>query len=663
MEGVSLSRYSRLAVGASWVALLVSFGTELAFDLRLAQIGRDDLSDLRSPENIPFVAAILGSAVVGSALVVRRPGHPVGWLFLALALALSLPLDIYTSYAVEARPGELPATGFIATLADISFIPMIALLAFVILLTPSGRLESRASRLAAWAAGTGGAVALAAGFFRPYRGDFADRGIQNPLAPEGLAGILNTTGVVALVVLHIGLLMGVALLLLKFRRRGGSSQALRWLAFALIPFPLLVVGAWVAAATNNQVLLALAGGGFAAIIPIAAGLAIEKDHLYDIDRLLSRGLTYSLLTGGLVGCYAVTVLVVGQAVGGNSQVAAVVATLLTVSLALPARRRLQQALDRRFNRRQFEAVSAIAQFVREPSPSTTIEQALRSALGDESLSVAYWIEERECWVDELGKPATPGRNAFDVERRGERVAAVELDRDRTDRRTVEAVLAEALPEIENARLRAAIALQLVEVRESRARIVAAQVAERKKLERNLHDGAQQRLLAIALQLRAAEVGDDPMAMRTTLDEAVHQLQLAVGDLRELANGFHPSVLADGGLAAALDDLAARTPVAVRLNVTGERFSAPVEEAAWYVACEAVTNAVKHAAPKLIDIAACRHEDRLQLTVEDDGCGGADPLGNGLRGIADRAEAAGGWLTVRTRSGAGTVVTAELPCGS
>jgi signal transduction histidine kinase len=152
-------------------------------------------------------------------------------------------------------------------------------------------------------------------------------------------------------------------------------------------------------------------------------------------------------------------------------------------------------------------------------------------------------------------------------------------------------------------------------------------------------------------------------MRTTLDEAVHQLQLAVGDLRELANGFHPSVLADGGLAAALDDLAARTPVAVRLNVTGERFSAPVEEAAWYVACEAVTNAVKHAAPKLIDIAASRHDDRLQVTVEDDGCGGADPLGNGLRGIADRAEAAGGWLTVKTSRGAGTVVTAELPCGS
>jgi signal transduction histidine kinase len=257
----------------------------------------------------------------------------------------------------------------------------------------------------------------------------------------------------------------------------------------------------------------------------------------------------------------------------------------------------------------------------------------------------------------------PGPHARTVDRRGAAIGAVTFDPQRSGRRMVGAVTAEALPEIENARLRAAIALQLVEVRESRARIVAAQVAERRKLERNLHDGAQQRLLAIALQLRAAEVGDDPLRMRTTLDEAVRQLQLAVGDLRELANGLHPSVLADGGLAAALDDLAARTPVAVRLNVTADRFPPPVEEAAWYIVCEAVTNAVKHAGPKLIDIAVTPRDGHLDLSVEDDGGGGADPLGHGLRGIADRAAAAGGWLVVRARPGGGTVVTAELPCAS
>jgi signal transduction histidine kinase len=151
-------------------------------------------------------------------------------------------------------------------------------------------------------------------------------------------------------------------------------------------------------------------------------------------------------------------------------------------------------------------------------------------------------------------------------------------------------------------------------------------------------------------------------MRSTIDDAVRQLQLAVSELRELANGFHPSALADGGLAVALDDLAARTPVAVRLSVTRDRFPPHIEEAAWYVACEAVTNAVKHGSPRFIDISADEREGRLLLTIEDDGCGGADPRGNGLRGITDRAEAAGGSLQVRSGANRGTVVTAELPCG-
>ncbi len=659
-------RFPLAAVVVGWLGIATCVGVGQFLDHRLSEVGRDDLV-LSYEVVVGFVVAILSAAVVGSALILRRPRHPVGWLYLVLAVSVSSSaiLDSYTLYGGVARPGSLPATWLVGVLADAIFIPWLALLAFVLLLTPAGRFTSRTARLAGMAAAVGGVVALGAALFRPYRGQYADLGtIENPLAREGLADPLAVVGTIALVVLHLGLLTGAALLLLRFRNaRDPAGSRLRWLALAAIPFAILVVGAWVAATMDNQVVLALAGGGFLAIIPIAAGLAIERDRLYDVDRLLSRGLTYSLLTAGLVTCYAVVVLVVGEAVGGDSQLPTVVATLVTVSLALPARRGLQQALDRRFNRRQFEAVAAMRRFVREPSPSTTVEQALRAALDDDSVGISYWIDERDCWVDEKGNAVAPSVDAMAVDRRGARIAAVRVDSQRTERSTVEAVIAEALPELENARLRAAIALQLVEVRESRARIVAAQVAERRKLERNLHDGAQQRLLATALHLRAAEVGDDPVAMRATLDEAVQQLQLAVSDLRELANGLHPSVLADGGLAAALDDLAARTPVAVRLNVTAERFPAAVEEAAWYVACEAVTNAVKHAGPKLIDIAACRREDRLQLRVEDDGCGGADPRGNGLRGIADRAEAAGGWLTVGERPAGGTVVTAELPCAS
>ena len=223
--------------------------------------------------------------------------------------------------------------------------------------------------------------------------------------------------------------------------------------------------------------------------------------------------------------------------------------------------------------------------------------------------------------------------------------------------------AEVRGELENARLRAAIALQLVEVRESRTRIVEAQLAERHRIERDLHDGAQQQLLGLAMRLRAVELSRDSERVQATVAETIDELQAAVRDLRALANGLRPAVLVDGGLAAALDDLAARSPVPVRLDLTGERFAPQIEETAWFIACEAVANAVKHATPCSVAISTSRLDGRLRLVIEDDGCGGADPLGGGLRGIADRAEAAGGSLSVAPRARRGTVVTAELPCVS
>jgi len=240
---------------------------------------------------------------------------------------------------------------------------------------------------------------------------------------------------------------------------------------------------------------------------------------------------------------------------------------------------------------------------------------------------------------------------------------VSFDGSVLDRLIVEAGAVEVLTELENARLRAALALQLAEVRESRARIVEAQLAERHRIERDLHDGAQQRLLGLAMQLRAVEVSGDAERMRATVATTVEELQAAVRELRELANGLRPAVLTDGGLAAALDDLAARSPVPVRLETTAERFAPEVEETAWFIACEAVANAVKHAAPHTVAISAGRADGRLRLVIEDDGIGGADPAGSGLCGIADRAETAGGTLTVRPRGGRGTVVIAELPCAS
>jgi signal transduction histidine kinase len=325
------------------------------------------------------------------------------------------------------------------------------------------------------------------------------------------------------------------------------------------------------------------------------------------------------------------------------------------------RRGIQDVLDRHFNRRRFDTLAMLRAFTHEPTPGITVEEAMRAATGDRTLTIAYWVGEREEWVSEVGLPIVPAADGVTVQRRGETICVVSFDAAALDRPTVEAAAAEVRAELENARLRAAITLQLVEVRESRARIVEAQLTERHRIERDLHDGAQQRLLGLAMQLRAVEMSGDPERIRASLSVAIDESQSAVRELRELANGLRPAVLTDGGLAAALDDLAARSPVPVRLETIGERFAPAIEETAWFIACEAVANAVKHAAPCSVAIRTCRNNGRLRLEIEDDGIGGADPAGSGLRGLADRAEATGGNLTVQPRAGRGTIVVAELPC--
>lgn len=657
------------AVSAGWLAILACLVIGFGLDHQLAVVGHADLA-APAALGLAFAVAILSASLVGSALALRRPHHPVGWLFLVFGFSLSATaaIDSAAVYGAVARPGSLPAVTLFAIVSDASFVPWLALLGLIMLLTPSGRLDAWPWRVAAWATVVGGVVAYACILIRPYQGDYAYLGtIQNPLAVSRLAGLVSMVNPAAILLLHFGVLAGVVSLVVRYlAARGRERRQLRWLGWSAVPFACFVIGAYIAAQLDNQAVLGLMAGGFIAILPIAAALAIEQYHLYDIEHLVSRAVLWAVLSATLASCYAIVVVVAGGVVGGlggGAQVPAVVATLATVSLLGPARRFLQDALDRRFNRRRFDAIATIRRWLREPSPAIGVERALREAVGDETIAVAYWIEERECWVSAEGNLASPDPAALVFRRHDLPVCAVAFDAGRVDRNVVKAVIGEALVELENARLRAAIALQLVEVRASRARIAAAQLAERRKIERNLHDGAQQRLLALALQLRAAEVNQSPERVRAALGGAVDQLQLAIQDLRDLANGLVPAALSDGGLAAALDDLASRTPVPVRLRATERRFPLPIEETAWFITCEAVANAVKHAAPHSVEISAEQQGDRLRLVIEDDGKGGADPAGSGLRGIADRAEAIGGCLTVGERPGQGTIILAELPCAS
>ncbi len=650
---------------ATWGVLVVSAIVTIVFDLRLAAAGRSDLQLLLAP-SVLFLIPIVSTTIIGSALVLRRPQHPVGWLFLLLSISIFIPVDSYARYGALARPGSLPGAHVVMMISASTFLVWQLLLALILLLTPSGRLTNRITRFIAWSTVVWGVAGIAAGMVRPYTGDYESLGIiRNPMEVSLGADVFYVIRWGGIIAVHLGILAGAVAIIGRFRAaRAEERLQLRWLGMATIPFVLFVFAASaVAILEGSLLLLQVLAFCFVAIIPLAVWLAIEQHHLYDIDRLVSRAVTWVVLSAAVIGTYVVVVIFVGQSIGraSDSAIPVAIATLAAVSVVGPLRRWIQDALDRRFNRRRFETLARLRAFTREPTPSMTVEQALRTAIGDPSLSVAYWIGERDVWVSEDGLPISPASDGVTVKRGEEVVGVVNFDGSAVDRPTVEAATSEVLAELENARLRAAIRLQLVEVRESRSRIVEAQQAERHRIERDLHDGAQQQLLGLAMQLRAVEMSGDPERMRVTIATAVDELQAAVRDLRALANGLRPAVLTDGGLAAALDDLAARSPVPVRLETTADRFSPAIEEAAWFIACEAVANAVKHAAPRSVAISACRSDGLLRLVIEDDGVGGADPTGSGLRGIADRAEVAGGRLTVQPRLGHGTIVIAELPC--
>ena len=266
----------------------------------------------------------------------------------------------------------------------------------------------------------------------------------------------------------------------------------------------------------------------------------------------------------------------------------------------------------------------------------------------------------------LVPPVAADRSTAKVESDGVELAALVYDSSLDDDpELIEAVRAAAAMALENERLHAEAGARLAEVQASRERIVAASDAERRRLERNLHDGAQQRLVALSLQLRLLEgrVGDDPSAQEL-VSSASTQLAESLAELRELARGIHPAVL-DHGLEAALDSLAARSTVPTTLAYEGDGpLPEPVELAAYFVASEALANVAKYAQATSARVRFSHTGPRAVIEIADDGVGGADEAGgSGLRGLADRVAALDGRLRVVSPAGAGTVVVAELPCGS
>jgi signal transduction histidine kinase len=306
----------------------------------------------------------------------------------------------------------------------------------------------------------------------------------------------------------------------------------------------------------------------------------------------------------------------------------------------------------------------------DPSPAD-LRNALARALRDPSLTLVYWLPDFRTYVDVDGQPVSlveeAGRTTTVIERNGSRVAALQHDAALLDEPgLLSAATAAAGIALENARLHAELLARLEELRSSRARVIEAGQSERQRLERNLHDGAQQRLIALSLELSLLEerLDDDP-EVAARLAGARAEIAASLGELREVARGLHPAVVSAHGLEVALEQLAARAAVPVTLDVrVGARLPESLEVAAFYIVSESLANVGKYAQASGARVEVTRDDALVRVHIADDGVGGADESrGSGLRGLADRVEALGGTLRVWSPVGGGTRVVAEIPCAS
>lgn len=305
------------------------------------------------------------------------------------------------------------------------------------------------------------------------------------------------------------------------------------------------------------------------------------------------------------------------------------------------------------------------------SPVGDLREPLAQALRDPSLTVAYWLPEFDSWADRAGRqmpdPETvPDRGTALIERDGEPVAVLLFDPHLNEEpELLAAVTAAAGIALENDRLQVELRARVQELRESRVRMLDAGQEERRRLERNLHDGAQQRLVALSLGLGMleADLGSDA-TWSVQLKEARGEIATALEELRDVARGIYPAVLNAHGLGVALESLTARSSVPLSLQVGLDgRLPIAVEAAVYYVACESLANIGKHARASTASIEVLQRDGQVVVEIVDDGVGGADTeRGSGLRGLADRVEAIGGRLLVWSPAGGGTRVRAELPCG-
>jgi signal transduction histidine kinase len=629
--------------------------------------------------------------LVGAMIASRFPRNAIGWMFCAVGLlqAMNSFTSEYGLYALVTAPGSLPLGGFAAWVAFWTWMPSLGLLiTFLLLLFPHGRLPSPRWRWVAWLAGTGIALVLLGA------GGGALTVDGRALVQEGALPFPTWSIVLAAVgglMVFVAAVSSVISLVVRFRRsRGEERQQLKWVVFAG-SFAFLAIAVQFLPVTLPSVLEPLVGLALLSV-PVASGVAILKYRLYDIDLVISKTVVYGALAAFVTLVYVGIVVGLGALVGSRGNLLLSILATAIIALAFQPVRRWASHLANRlvYGRRAtpYEVLSELSQRMAAtytaddslPRLARILGEGTGAARAEVWLKVGRELRPAASWpagerarerpIPLIGGdlPHIPGvARAIPVEHRGELLGALALSMPRgegftpTNDKLVRDVASQAGLVLRNVRL-------IEELRASRQRLVAAQDEERRRLERNIHDGAQQQLVALAVKLRLAEslTRKDPAKAEAMVAEAKAESQEALENLRDLARGIYPPLLADKGLAAALEAQARKSPVPVDVEPNGVgRYPQEAEAAAYFCVLEALQNVAKYAGAATAVVRLGEEAGDLLFSVADDGRGfdvPATPRGSGLQNMADRVDAVGGTLDIESSPGRGTVVTGRIPVG-
>jgi signal transduction histidine kinase len=635
----------------------------------------------------PGIAFLIGTGllvypVIGALIASRKPENAIGWLFCAIGVVFSLTIAgaTYAFHALDSNPGSLPfGAGVEVLFADGLWLPTLAIsTVFLALYFPSGRLHGRGERIVARTA----VIALVISgplATLTERSIYPAPQIRNPFPTRMRSqAVFDTLAVTGLFLLVVCIVASVVFLIKRFRRsRGEEREQFKWFLFSgafvlitLIPSSLFSSPP---AALQTASLIALL------TLPVAVAVAILKYRLFDIDVVIRKTIVYGILAGLLAVTGAVAVLAIGAIATGSVREnrIALLAAGVVMGLAIwPLRGFAARISDRVVfggRRTPYEILTSFAGRVGETYSSEDVlprmAQVLATATGAERSIV--WLGNGEApraaaiWPPGGVAPPAPPSDSIEVRHQGEVLGALSVELPANDPMSpakaalIRDLASQSGPVLRNVRL-------VEELRDSRRRIVTAQDERARKLERDIHDGAQQQLVALQVQLKLARnmFDREPTKVALMLEGLQEGAQSALEDLRDLARGIYPPLLADKGLPVALEAQARKSPVRVKLASDGiGRFRQEIEAAVYFSCLEALQNVAKYSGAENATITLEEAADELRFEVADDG-DGFDPrrsaYGTGLQGIADRLAALGGELTVRSAPGDGTAVAGRLP---